>query len=115
MTDKYEHWKKGVPLTGRTDNIKVRGYEGLWYVIDTYNGFGPNLFLLESEEDGDECAHLIVDSEANPVWDGCYNDWDDLDDAVSDGTVMFVHHVNVIDRTAEWRIYREVGWKGSFG
>jgi len=115
MAKEYEHWRNGVPIEENTDQIKVRGYDGTWYVIDTYDGYGPDLFLLESEEDGDECAHLIVDSEANPVWDGCYNDWDDLDAAVSDGTVMFRRRVDAVNKTAEWRIYREVGWKGAFG
>ena len=111
------------PLNEKSDGITVQGYTGTWYVIDINDGYGPRLFLLESEEDGDECAHLIVDEHAVAVWDGCYNDWDDLDDAL-DGTLVFVKSdsstnidpkMEFISSSDGWNIYREIGWKGAFG
>ena len=58
-------WKREIdndPLNEKSDDITVPGYTGTWYVIDQTSEFGPPLFLLESEQDGDESACLIVDN-----------------------------------------------------
>jgi len=53
-----------------SDNIKIKGHHGTWYVIDEKEG----LFLLEHEQYGDETTCLIVNSEGETV---CDNVWDD--------------------------------------
>ena len=103
------------PLTEKSDHIQVPGLTGTWYVIDRNDGFGPDLFLLEDEEYGDEASHCIVDRWGNLVWSGCYNDWDDLEDAVASDCVVFSEVDNTFSKKKEWKIYREVGWKGAFG
>lgn len=126
--DPFDRETDNGPLNEKSDNIKVPGYTGTWYVIDVSGGSGyePKLFLLESEQDGDECAHLVVDERAVAIWDGCYNDWDDLNEAVDDGTIVYVKRgdalsgseqseLELISETGEWKIYRKVGWKGAFG
>ena len=113
--DPFQRELGNEPLNEKSDNIKVPGYTGTWYVVDRNDGFGPELFLLESEQDGDEAACLIVDRWGNAVWDGVYNSWDDLEDAVGSLSIMFVHHLNTITKKSEWKIYREVGGKGAFG
>lgn len=117
MTRKpWERELDNEPLTEKSDHIKVPGYTGTWYVVDKTDKFGPELFMLESEQDGDEAACLIVDRWGNAVWDGVYNDWDDLEDAVASNCVVFSEVVvNPFNKKKEWKIYREVGWKGSFG
>lgn len=103
------------PLNEKSDDITVPGYTGTWYVIDQTSEFGPPLFLLESEQDGDESACLIVDKWGNPVWDGAYNGWDDLEEAKASLDVMFVNHYDTVLKKQEWRIYRDIGWRGAFG
>lgn len=100
------------PLNEKSDHIQVPNLTGTWYVIEKNDQIVPvPLFLLEDEEFGDEAAHCIVDRWGNLVWSGCYNDWDDLEEAVADGTVKAVKD----DGTNEWRIYRDIAWKGAFG
>ena len=111
----FERELDNEPLTEKSDHIQVPGLTGTWYVIDKNDGFGPDLFLLEDEEYGDEASCCIVDRWGNLVWSGVYNSWDDLQEAVDDQVVMFVHHLNTITKKSEWKIYREVGWKGAFG
>lgn len=111
----FERELEDEPLNEKSDNIKVPGYTGTWYVVGKTDKFGPELFMLESEQDGDEAACLIVDRWGNSVWDGVYNGWDDLEDAVDDLTVMFVNHFDAVAGKKEWKIYRDIAWKGAFG
>jgi hypothetical protein len=60
-----------------SDNITVQGHTGTWYVIEGETIDGRNLFLLESEQHGDEAAALIVDEAGNLVLDDVYNGFDD--------------------------------------
>ena len=69
-------------------NIRIDGYKGTWYVIDSML-FQPvkkdenitlELFLLESEQYGEEWASLIVTKYGMVVCDTVYNGFDDLDD-----------------------------------
>jgi len=71
-------------LNRGSDNISVVGHTGTWYVIDNETIDGKNLFLLESEQHGDEAAALIVDDSANLVLDDVYNGFDDYREQISE-------------------------------
>lgn len=80
-------------LSWISDNIKIDGHEGTWYIIDEgdfqitpdVNGepqtLTAHLFLLESRKFGDEAACLIVDKKKQLVMEDVWNGFDDLEDA----------------------------------
>ena len=80
-------------LSWISDNIKIDGHEGTWYIIDEgdfqitpdVNGepqtLTAHLFLLESRKFGDEAACLIVDKKKQIVMEDVWNGLDDLEDA----------------------------------
>jgi hypothetical protein len=54
-------------LTENSDNIKVEGHKGTWYVvgkesIKDMNGVRKMVFALKHEEYGDEANHIFVNS-----------------------------------------------------
>jgi len=71
-------------LNEQSDKIRVDGHRGTWYVIETEKIDGKDLFLLESEQYGDEAANLIVDERGNLVLDDVYNGFDDYREQVID-------------------------------
>ena len=64
-------------LTENADHICVAGHIGTWYVINAENIAGEDLFLLESEQYGDEAANLIVDGYGRLILEEVYNGFDD--------------------------------------
>jgi hypothetical protein len=60
------------------DNIKIDGYFGTWYVIDSKKRNGETLLLLEHEQCGDECFCLIVKQNGTVVLDNVWNGFEDL-------------------------------------
>ena len=51
-------------LTATSDNIKISGYKGTWYVIDVWPKESEHpVFLLESELYGEDALCLIVDED----------------------------------------------------
>ncbi len=69
-------------ITENSDNIKVPGHVGTWYVIDKANYNGQDLFLLEHEEYGDETAGLIIDSKGNLILEDVWNGFDDYEEQI---------------------------------
>lgn len=67
-----------------SDNITVEGHTGTWYVIDTAEVDGQELFLLENEEYGDETANVIVDENGALVMDDVWNGFDELYEQMDD-------------------------------
>lgn len=63
-----------------TEGIILEGYEGTWYVIDEEYINGRQLYLLESEDCGDEVPCIIIDDEKNVILDDVWNGFDDLDE-----------------------------------
>ena len=47
-------------MTIKTENIKIKGYRGTWYVIDSHITSQGTVYLLESEQWGDEVEALLV-------------------------------------------------------
>jgi len=76
---KYINWIKGKPITPNTDKIKIKGHYGTWYVIAAKKHKGQDLFLIESEQHGDEAAHLIITKTGHIKLDDVYNGFDELD------------------------------------
>ena len=68
-------------ITVKSDNIKVEGHVGTWYVIDETERSGKKLFLLEHETYGDEAACVIVDEDGNLELEDVWNGFDDYDEA----------------------------------
>lgn len=65
--------KNNVELVNeKTDNLKVEGHRGTWYVVNQTYFKGEKVFLLESEIWGDEAPYIIVDKYNNIVMDDCY-------------------------------------------
>jgi len=58
-------------------NLTIEGHEGTWYVIEEAIYNGEKVYLLESEQYGDEAACLIVDKNlkilAEDVWNGFFD------------------------------------------
>ena len=69
-------------INADSDNIKIKGHIGTWYVIDQATYDIGELFLLEHEDYGDEAACLIVDSQGNIVMEDVWNGFDDLDESM---------------------------------
>lgn len=80
-------------LSWISDNIKIDGHEGTWYIIDEGDfqitpdvdgkpeTLTAHLFLLESELYGEDAAGLIVNDEKQIVMEDVWNGFDDLEDA----------------------------------
>ena len=67
-------------LQDKSEHIKVEGYRGTWYVIDSTIFQGEKYFLLEHETYGDETEALVVN-----IYGGVITEtWDDIDTALTD-------------------------------
>jgi len=77
MAKKYVNHVKGQPITRNTDNIRVEGRIGTWYVIDETYHRGCKIFLLEHEIYGDEAACIAVDKNGKVVCEDIYDDFPD--------------------------------------
>lgn len=65
----------------KTENIKVNGHIGTWYVIDTKTYFGSTLYLLEHETYGDETSGVIIDEGNNLILDDVWNGFLDYEES----------------------------------
>jgi predicted class III extradiol MEMO1 family dioxygenase len=61
-----------------TENIKIKGRIGTWYLIAESHHNGKKVYLLEHEEYGDEAGHLIVDENLTEIME-TFNGFDELD------------------------------------
>lgn len=66
------------------ENIKLDGHRGTFYVIDSKQQDGKEIFLLESEQFGDEANHVVVNSEMKVLLSNEYNWFDDYQEALED-------------------------------
>lgn len=68
-------------ITDGSSDIVIQGHVGKWYVIDSQEFNGEQLYLLEHCEYGDEAACIIVDGNGHvkldDVWNG-FNDYEDF-------------------------------------
>ena len=71
---------KGEKLTPNTATITIERYLGTWYVIDNTIHNGERVFLLESEQHGDDVPALIADANCNVILDDVFNGFEDLED-----------------------------------
>ena len=72
-------------INEHSDGIVIDGYCGqnltdTWYVIDTKDYDGETLFLLESEQDGDEAPCLVVNSKKKVLCDEAWNGFLDYEE-----------------------------------
>lgn len=57
--------------------IKIEGYKGTWYIIDESVADIGNIYLLESEQWGEDVASLIVDKDYNIILEDVCNGLDE--------------------------------------
>ena len=62
----------------KTENVKLQGLTGSWYVIDEYH---DTYYLWESEQYGEDWAHVLTDDKRNVIDSEC---WEGLDQALID-------------------------------
>ncbi len=62
-------------INRNSDNIKLTGRIGTWYVVDETIYLGRKVFLLEHEEYGDETEALAVLEDGRVVCDEIYDNW----------------------------------------
>ena len=60
-------------------DLSEEGYQGTWYVIDEGYHEGDKVYLLESEDYGDEEPAIIVTSTLRVLLDGVWNGLEELD------------------------------------
>lgn len=63
----------------KKENIKLNNINGTWYVIDESWVNSIKVYLLESEQYGDEIPCIVVDENMNILQRNAYNGFDDLD------------------------------------
>ena len=66
------------------EHLIIDGYEGTWYVIDKKEYNGEMLYLLESENYGDEAACIIVNKKEKVVLDDVWNGFNDYEELIID-------------------------------
>ena len=69
-------------IKNNSDNIRIEGWIGTWYVIDSRVYNGETLYLLEHEKFGDMTEHLIVTKYGIVRLDDVWNGFDDYDEAI---------------------------------
>lgn len=66
-------------INKNSTGFRVKGHVGKWYVIDTKEYDGHEVYLLEHETYGDEAACLIVDQDGQILLDDVWNGFEDYD------------------------------------
>ena len=71
-------------ITKTSQSIRIKGYAGKWYCIDSIRKCGKSYFLMESENYGDDAACIILTENGNVAkhdgykLDEVYNGFDDM-------------------------------------
>lgn len=65
---------------GEGDPLSIEGHPGTWIVIDQTIYNGKFVYLLESEDAGEDTAYMIVDRELHVLANDCPNGFKDLED-----------------------------------
>lgn len=76
-----EGW--GGPI-GEGDHIPVEGHRGTWYVIDQSRFRGKFIYLLESEQFGQDVPCIIVNQDLKLLAEDVYNGFEDLEGWIFD-------------------------------
>lgn len=91
-------------ITADSDELIIDGYEGTWYVVDTETVDGRELFLLESENYGDETAGVIIDKDRNVIMSDVWNGFSDYHEKYDNITP----EEKLADKVeAEWKAFLE--------
>lgn len=71
-------------ITEKSEHIRIEGWRGKWYVIDTMmdTKYGK-IFLLEHETYGDETEGLIIDENGKVICDDVWNGFDDFEERMA--------------------------------
>lgn len=91
-------------ISADSDSLIIDGYEGTWYVVDTETVDGRELFLLESENYGDETAGIIIDKDKNVIMGDVWNGFSDYHEKYDNITP----EEKLADKVeAEWKAFLE--------
>lgn len=102
-------WKReneDTPLDFDEDGIVVPGIDGTWHVVANSLEFGPELFLLEEDNEGDNWPLTIVDRWGNLILENSYNGFGDLREAIDNDEILIIKQENCVVDT--WKIYRDI-------
>ncbi len=64
------------------EHIKIENESGTWYEIDTIVHCGQRLYLMESEQHGEDVPHIIIDGNNDIVLDCVFNGFDDYYESI---------------------------------
>jgi len=73
----YASTQDSLQITEDTKQVHFNGYKGTYYTINSSEIDGKIVFLMESEDYGDEVACLVVDADGNILFDKEMNGFDD--------------------------------------
>ena len=62
----------------KSNNVKVKGHRGTWYVIEEGWNDGEKIFLMEHEKYGSDTAWIIVNENGALLLEDCWNGFMDL-------------------------------------
>jgi hypothetical protein len=63
-----------------TNGMKIEGHLGTWYILDSKEVTDGQYYLMESEQHGEDAAHIIIDDNGKIIMDDVFNGWADLED-----------------------------------
>lgn len=67
----------------KIEKLKIAGHSGTWYEIDRATINGKKLYLMESEQWGDEAPSIIMDDQHNVILDDVRNGFDDYREMIA--------------------------------
>lgn len=65
-------------INEKSDNLRVEGHIGTWYVISSINYHGKTYYLLESEQYGEDAPHIAIRQDGSLFLDDIHNGTDDI-------------------------------------
>ena len=78
----------GKVVTDSTECITIKKHTGTWYTIDKFFYRGLAFYILESEDYGEDVAHLVVNSKAavylTDIWDNSLEELKSFLDTIFD-------------------------------
>lgn len=72
----------------KNTGIRIEGYQGTWYIMSEEVYEDRTLYMLESEQYGEDAEALIVDKDLNVILNNVWNGWSDLDDHIEEGGIL---------------------------
>lgn len=95
----------------KQNGIKLSMYKGTWYVISSavITNSSKVLYLLESEQYGDEVGHVIINEDYTVLLDGVVNGFLDYLESFEEDVKLYVEQFRIfqIDEDEDFPIGRD--------